>query len=119
MDKPAPRGIGFLCLLHPDGDTVNDLELLLRREGAVDILVSVLDTPALREAIARHRGRLGSQPAPSQGWTITARVESPALAGLIEALAGRTGLSILDQPRTPAAQGDPPEPLDLRFTVFR
>jgi len=109
----------IVCLLPPDGDTVDDLERLLRREGAGQITVRELAPPAVREALAPHRGRIGSLPAPLQGWTVTARVPPGEFTRLLDALARRTGVRILEQPATPATSADLPERLDLRITVLR
>jgi hypothetical protein len=111
--------IEVVCLLRTDGDTVHDLELLLRREGAATVEIGALEPPALREALSRQRGRLGNLSEPSRGWTMTARVQAPALARLLDALKSRIGLRILEQPAAPPAPEDSTEPLDLRITVLR
>jgi hypothetical protein len=116
--ETAPRGARVVCLL-PDGDTVDDLEKVLRREGAIDITVSELEPPAVREALAPYRGRLGSRPEPSRGWTVTAKVPPGGFTLLLDALGRRTGLRMLEQPPTPAGPEEQPERLDLRVTVFR
>lgn len=115
----GPPYLRVIYQLRPDGDTVDDLVRLLRREGADDIAVSVLEPRAVRAAFAPHRGRTGSLPEPVRGWMVTGSVPPSALGGLLDALAGRTGLRILEQSFAPSAPGAPPPvQRDLRITVL-
>lgn len=109
----------IVCLLPPDGDTVDDFEKVLLRAGAGHIAVSELEPPAVREALARHRGNLGSLTAPKRGWTVNASVPSSEFSHILDALAGRAGLRMLEQPATPAAPKNLGARLDLHITVFR
>lgn len=118
-EEKAAAGIRVVCLLPADGDTVEDLTRLLRREGALRIEVGTLQPPAIREAFARHRGRPGLPPEPSLGWTVTASVQPHSFAPLLHAITSRPGLRILEQPDTSAAPEDQTESLDLRITVFQ
>jgi len=118
-EKKAASGIRLVCLLPADGDTVEDLTRLLRREGAGEIAVSALEPLAVHKAYANHRGRLGLLPEPSRGWTVTTSIAPHSLARLLDALANRAGLRILEEPASSAAEGDSAEPLDLRITVLR
>jgi len=111
--------IEVVCLLHPDGDTVEELARFLRREGARNIAVSALAPRAVHEAFARHRGRLALLPEPSRGWTVTAGIAPSESARVLDALSSRTSLRILGQPTVPAVPQDRAEPLVLRITVLR
>ncbi len=117
--EPNEQVIEVVCQLRPGGDTASDLEQFLRREGAFILEVSALEPPALREAAARHRERLGRLSGTSRGWTMTVRVQAPALARLLEALAQRTGLRILEQPAIPATAESSTGALELRLTVLQ
>lgn len=110
--------IEVVCLLPADGSSVDDVERLLRREGAVEISTGTIGPAGVREAFAPHRLRLGFLPEPARGWTVAARVPSRALAPLLRALASRPNLRLLEQPARPAPEGTT-EPLDLRITVLR
>lgn len=113
----APAGV--VCLLSPDGDTVDDLARLLRGGGAGDITISVLEPRAVLEAFAPYRERAGHLPEPSLGWTVTARIPPRSRARLLDSLVNRTGLRILALPAAPAAATDAAAPLELRVTVLR
>jgi hypothetical protein len=115
----ASGEVRILCLALAEGDPLDDLTRLLRREGGEDVAVSVLEPRAVREAFAPHRGRPGLLAEPARGWAVTARVPPHALARLLEALASRTSLRILEQPASPAAPETTTEPLDLRVTVVQ
>lgn len=115
----TPRRLRVVCLLTPDGDTVDDLTHLLRREGASEVEVNELEPRAVREAFDSRRGRLAALPEPSRGWTVTARVPPRSLPRLLEGLASRAGLRILERPAAPDAPEDPAKPLALQLTVLR
>lgn len=114
-----PTRIEAVCLLTPDGDTVDDIERLLRREGASDVAVVALEPRAVREAFARHRGRFAVPAEPSRGWTVTAGVAPGELARLLDVLGSRTGLRLLGQPAAPAVPQDSSAALALSITVLR
>lgn len=114
-----PTWIEVVCLLSPDGDTVDDLERLLRREGASNVAVVALEPWAVREAFTRHRGRFAVLSEPSRGWTVTAGVAPGELARLLEVLGSHTSLRLLGQPTVPAVPQDSSAALDLRITVLR
>lgn len=111
--------IEVVCLLPADGYTVEDIERLLRREGAGEIAVSVLEPRAVLEAFAPHRERLASLPEPSHGWAVTASVRWSGLSRLLEELNSRTYLRILEQPAAPTTLENPTVPRDLRITILR
>lgn len=111
--------IEIVCLLSPDGGTVDDLERLLRREGAGNLVVDVLEPRAVRETSARQRGQLGLLIEPTRGWTVTASIAPSEIARLLDVLKSQKSLRILGQPATPAASKDQAEPLALRITVLR
>ena len=115
----STRGTRFVCLLSPDGDTVDDLTRFLRRQGAVDIKVSELEPQAVRETFAPYRRRIGSLSEPSRGWTVTVSVPSNSRARLLEALSNLPGLRILEQPATLTAPEAPTESIGLRIMVFQ
>jgi hypothetical protein len=115
----AATAVTVVCLLRPDGDTVEEIESLLKREGAVDLEVRALEPPALRAAVASQRERLGDLSEPLLGWTLTARMQTPALARLLEALKARAGLRILEQPAATVVSVDSGEPTNLHITVLR
>jgi hypothetical protein len=108
-----------VCLLPSDGDRVDDLKRLLRREGAVDVEVAMLEPRAVREAFTPHRGRPGILHEPARGWTLRVGVAPQAVARLLDALAKRPGLRILEQPPAPAARGHLSDQQVLRITVLR
>ncbi|MHB8835650.1 MAG: anti-sigma factor family protein [Candidatus Methylomirabilia bacterium] len=111
--------IEVVCLLPADGSTVDDIERLLRREGAAGISIGALEPPAVREAFAPHRLRPGAPPEPSRGWAVTASVPPHAFARVLLALSSRADLRILEQPARRTAPQEMSEPLDLRITVLR
>jgi anti-sigma factor RsiW len=113
------KWVEVVCLLPADGNTVDDIERLLRREGAVDILTGAIEPPAVREAFDPHRLRLGSLLEPSRGWMVTASVPPRAFARLLHALSSRPDLRILEQPDRRPAPEDTTEPLELRITILR
>lgn len=115
----AATRVEVVCLLHPNGDTIDDLERLLRREGARNIAVEVLEPRAVYEALAHNQGRLAAPDEPSRGWMVTAGIPRAGFARLLEILGSRTGLRVLKRPDVPAAPTDQAEPLDLRLTVLR
>lgn len=108
-----------VCLLLPGGASADDLARVLRREGAVDVRVAVLERRAVREASAPYRNRVDIIPRISRGWTVTAGVPRWSLAGLLDALAANTGLRVLELPPDVPAQSVLPERLELRVTVLR
>jgi anti-sigma factor RsiW len=114
---PAPLRI--VLLLPPDGYSIDDVKRLLRREGADEVAVGVLDTRSVREAFAPHRDRLGFVHEPARGWTLRTSIPQPAVAGLLDALARRPGLSVLEQTAAPVIQGRLHGRQDLRFTILR
>lgn len=111
--------VRVVCLLLPDGDTVDDLMQLLRREGASDLAVTALDPRAVSEAFTPHRRRLASQQEPSKGWTVTARIGSRALAPLLDVLEARTTLRILEHPQPPPPPEGQAAPRELKITVLK
>ncbi len=117
--EKALTGKRIVCLLLPEGDTVDDLARLLRREGAGDIVIKALEPRAVREAFAPYRERPYFPLEPPTGWTVTANIPRQSLARLLDLLANRKGLQVLDHPAATAAIGDPTQPLDLRITVLR
>jgi hypothetical protein len=117
-EESAPA-IRFVCLLPPDGDTVEGLTRLLRREGARDIVVTALEPQAVRTSYAPHRERLRVQPEPSSGWTITARLPSGGLARLLDALKGRTRICMLEQQPPDTAPEAPALTQELHITVLK
>jgi len=118
-EQLQPSQIEVVCLLPPDGDTVEDLTRLLRSEGAINVATSVLEPPAVHEAFAPHRLRLASLPEPSHGWAVTALVPPRALTRLLDTLTSRTSLRILEQPQLPTAPDDPAAGRELHITVLR
>jgi hypothetical protein len=109
----------IVLLLPPDGDSIDDVKRLLRREGAGEVAVGALDPRSVREAFAPHRGRLGFVHEPARGWTVRASVPQPAVAGLLDALARRPGLNVLEQTAAPVVQGRLHGRQDLRITILR
>lgn len=114
-----PIIVEAVFLLPAAGYTVEDIERLLRREGAGNIAVSVLEPRAVHEAFASHRLQRASLPEPSQGWAVTASVPAQALTRLFDTLTSRTDLRILKQPAAPNGREDQGAPSELRVTVLR
>lgn len=113
------RPLRVVCLLAPDGGTIDDLKRLLERAGAHEVRIEALDPRAVLEAYAPHRDKRGLPREAAGGWDLNARVPAQALDGLIEELASRHGLHLLERPAARPAPEDPTERLDVRLTVLQ
>lgn len=113
------REMRLVCLLPAGGDTVEDLRRLLRRAGVEEIESAALDPQAVREYFAPPRNRPALLPENAQGWTVTVTILRGSLPRLLEALAGRPGLRILERPAADPERGRATDQRILRITVFR
>jgi hypothetical protein len=107
-----------VCLLLPGG-TVRELESLLAREAATDVEVVALEQPAIGLALARLRARPPGTTEPSRGWEVTGRLPAGGFARLLDALAARADLRVLERPAAAADPDARPQPRELRITVLQ
>lgn len=117
-DARARSGPGIVYLLLPDGGTVDEIKRLLERTGDGEVKLEALAPSAVREAFAPHRGKPGLPREAAGGWNVTARVQAQRHTALLEELAARPGLRILEKPADIPAPVDPTEMLDLKLIVL-